>query len=155
MHAINWILKQCDELIIAIGSTQHSYEVENLFTAGERTEMIHQTLKASGIADRCIIIPVPDVNNHALWVSHLNSLVPKYGIVFSNNPVVKMLFSDVAVKVKDVPLFERDKYDGTKIRRRMFTKGDWKTLVPREVSGLIDKIKGIERLEKISKGDKL
>jgi nicotinamide-nucleotide adenylyltransferase len=155
MHAVNWILKQCDELVIAIGSTQHSYEVENLFTAGERVEMMYKAFRAGGIADRCIIVPVPDVNNHALWVSHVNSLAPKYEVVFSNNPLVKELFSDREVEVKDVPLFEREKYDGTKIRKLMLAKGNWKSLVPAEVSDFIEKIKGIERLEKIIKGDKL
>jgi nicotinamide-nucleotide adenylyltransferase len=116
MLAVEWILKQCDELVLAIGSTQHSYEVENLFTAGERMEMMHQALRAHKIADRCIIVPVTDVNNHALWVSHVNSLTPKYDLVFSNNTLVKELFSDRGVKVKDVPLFERNKYDGTIIR---------------------------------------
>jgi hypothetical protein len=37
----------------------------------------------------------------------------------------------------------------------MLTKGNWKSLVPVEVSNFIVKIKGIERLEKIVKGDKL
>ena len=31
---------------------------------------------------RIFIIPVPDINVHALWASQINLLVPKYEIVF-------------------------------------------------------------------------
>ncbi|NYZ79420.1 adenylyltransferase/cytidyltransferase family protein, partial [Candidatus Micrarchaeota archaeon] len=46
LKGIEWALKRCDELIIAVGSTQRSFDRMDLFTAGERIEMIRRALKA-------------------------------------------------------------------------------------------------------------
>ncbi|NYZ79019.1 nicotinamide-nucleotide adenylyltransferase [Candidatus Micrarchaeota archaeon] len=151
---MEWALKRCDELIIAVGSTQRSFDRMDLFTAGERIEMIRRALKASKLDGRCIIIPVSDINNNALWVSHLTSLCPEFQLVFSNNPLVKLLFSEGGVKVLEVPLFERKRCDGTYIRKLMLSGKKWKELVPSEVADFIAESKGVERLRSISKGDK-
>jgi len=154
LKGIEWALKRCDELIIAVGSTQRSFDRMDLFTAGERIEMIRRALKASKLDGRCIIIPVSDINNNALWVSHLTSLCPEFQLVFSNNPLVKLLFSEGGVKVLEVPLFERKRCDGTYIRKLMLSGKKWKELVPSEVADFIAESKGVERLRSISKGDK-
>jgi nicotinamide-nucleotide adenylyltransferase len=126
----------------------------DLFTAGERIEMIRRVLKARKLEGKCIIIPVSDINNNALWVSHLESLCPEFGIVFSNNPLVKLLFSGTGKKVLEVPLFERDRCDGTYIRKLMLSGSKWKGLVPPEVAEFIAESGGAERLRSVSKGDK-
>ena len=94
LKGIEWALKRCDELVIAVGSTQRSFDRMDLFTAGERIEMIRRALRASKLDGRCIIVPVSDINNNALWVSHLTSLCPEFQVVFSNNSLVKLLFSE-------------------------------------------------------------
>ena len=38
------ILKDCNELIIAVGSSQFNFTFSNPFTAGERVYFIHQSL---------------------------------------------------------------------------------------------------------------
>jgi len=154
MKAVEWILERCDELIIAVGSTQRSFDRTDLFTAGERIEMIRRALKARKLDGRCIIIPVSDINNNALWVSHLNSLCPEFEVVFSNNSLVNLLFSEAGKKVVEVPLFERKRCDGTYIRKLMLSGGKWKELVPLEVANFITKKRGAERLMDVSKGDK-
>lgn len=154
VKAIGWILERCDEVVIAVGSTQRSFDRTDLFTAGERVEMIREFLEARKLADRCIIVPVSDINNNALWVSHLSSLCPEFKVVFSNNPLVKLLFSEAGVKVVAVPLFDRNKCDGTYIRKLMLSGGRWKELVPKEVAAFIAGRKGVDRLKEVSKGDK-
>ncbi|NYZ79043.1 nicotinamide-nucleotide adenylyltransferase [Candidatus Micrarchaeota archaeon] len=154
LKGIEWALKRCDELVIAVGSTQRSFDRMDLFTAGERVEMIRRVLKAKKLEGRCIIIPVSDINNNALWVSHLESLCPEFRVVFSNNPLVKLLFSGTGKKVLEVPLFERKRCDGTCIRKLMLSGNKWKELVPPEVAGFIAESGGAERLRSISKGDK-
>lgn len=154
LKGIEWALKRCDELVIAVGSTQRSFGRMDLFTAGERVEMIRRVLKARKLDGRCITIPVSDINNNALWVSHLTSLCPEFKVVFSNNSLVKLLFSEAGRKVLEVPLFERKRCDGTYIRKLMLSGDKWKELVPHEVAGFIAESKGVERLRSISKGDK-
>ena len=41
------ILEECDEVIIAITSSQFNYLEKDPFTSGERIEMIHNSLKES------------------------------------------------------------------------------------------------------------
>jgi nicotinamide-nucleotide adenylyltransferase len=154
LKGIEWALGRCDELAVAVGSTQRSFERQDLFTAGERIEMIRRALKAMKLEGRCIIIPVSDINNNALWVSHLKSLCPEFSIVFSNNPLVKLLFSEAGVKVVEVPLFDRKKCDGTYIRKLMLSGGGWRAFVPREVANFISEVKGVERLKNASTRDK-
>lgn len=154
LKGIAWALERCDELVVAVGSTQRSFDRMDLFTAGERIEMIRRVLKARKLEGRCIIIPVSDINNNALWVSHLESLCPEFGVVFSNNPLVKLLFSETGKKVLEVPLFERNRCDGTYIRKIMLSGSRWKKLVPPEVAGFIAESRGAERLRSVSKGDK-
>ena len=154
LKGIEWALKRCDELVIAVGSTQRSFDRMDLFTAGERIEMIRRAIKARKLDGRCIIVPVSDINNNALWVSHLTSLCPEFQVVFSNNSLVNLLFSESGKKVLEVPLFERNRCDGTYIRKLMLSGNKWRGLVPPEVAGFVEKINGIERLRSISKGDK-
>lgn len=154
LKAIKWALERCDELVIAVGSTQRSFDSQDIFTAGERIEMIRRALKVEKLDGRCAIIPVSDINNNALWVSHISSLCPDFSVVFSNNQLVKVLFSETGKRVVGTPMFDRKGCDGTRIRKLMLSGGRWKELVPPEVAEFIVRKRGVERLKSISKGDK-
>ena len=49
LEAVKSILRECDEAVIAVGSSQKSHEPDNLFTVGERIEMIYESLKEAAI----------------------------------------------------------------------------------------------------------
>ncbi|RPJ28200.1 MAG: nicotinamide-nucleotide adenylyltransferase, partial [Nitrosopumilales archaeon] len=49
--AIKFAFTNVDELIIAIGSSQASYDPQNPFTAGERLSMIKDSLNADTMID--------------------------------------------------------------------------------------------------------
>ncbi|MGQ4914989.1 MAG: nicotinamide-nucleotide adenylyltransferase [Candidatus Asgardarchaeia archaeon] len=148
MYAITQILNEVDEIIIAVGSAQLSFYVNNPFTAGERVEMIRLALLEKNISPtKFWIIPVPDVNNNAIWVSHISSLVPHYSVVYSNNPLVKQLFKSANVPVKPIPLVERSEFSATKIRQLMIEGKKWEHLVPKSVAQYIKKIQGPQRLK--------
>ncbi|HXP52368.1 MAG TPA: nicotinamide-nucleotide adenylyltransferase, partial [Bacteroidia bacterium] len=61
MTAIKFALEKVEELVIVIGSAQISHEMRNPFTAGERIQMIKDSLDADLGADikRIMMIPVP------------------------------------------------------------------------------------------------
>ncbi len=113
--------------------------------------MISRSLKELNIV--YYVIPIMDVNRHAIWVSHIRSLTPPFNIVYSNNPLVIDLFSEAGIKVKKSPLFQRDVYSGTEIRRRMLKDEKWEDLVPKAVVKVIEEIDGVQRLKKLSKMD--
>ena len=140
---------ECSELIIAIGSAQESYTFENPFTAGERIIMIERALKKADL-NNYFLIPIPDLNRYAVWVAHVESLVPPIDIVYTNNQLTKRLFSERGYVVKSPKLYDREKYSGTKIRQMIIDGEDWTTLVPAPVVNVIEKIDGVKRLKEIA-----
>ncbi|NHJ46540.1 MAG: nicotinamide-nucleotide adenylyltransferase [Asgard group archaeon] len=155
-NAIEFILSEVDELIVIIAASQMSHQPDNPFTAGERYDMIRNSL-AEKLKDftRVIIIPANDVKDNGLWVAHLIRLVPKFDVVYTNNPLVSYLFKQAGKKVKNTPLYERKEYSADHIRELMATgKQGWKKLVPKAVVDVIKEIEGVKRLKIITSSDK-
>jgi nicotinamide-nucleotide adenylyltransferase len=117
--------------------------------------MIKESLDADEEADvrRILIIPVPDVDVHSLWTHQVNMLVPKYDVVFANDPFTLMLFREQGIKAIEAPLYRRDEMRATEIRKRMAAEDNWEDLVPEPVSKVIMEIKGLERVRAISQRD--
>jgi nicotinamide-nucleotide adenylyltransferase len=155
-NAIKYSLTEVDDLIVIIAASQQSHLPDNPFTAGERYDMIHDSLVAE-IKDltRVIIIPANDIKDNGLWVSHLTRLVPKFDVVFTNNPLVSHLFKQAGKEVRNTPRYERKEYNADHIRELMAAgKDTWKKLVPKAVINVIKEIDGIERLKIIYSSDK-
>ena len=147
IHAVKQILNECDEVIVAIGSAQYSHTFENPFTAGERIEMLRMALREAGISsEKVIIVPVPDVGEHSLWVSRVISFTPRFSKVYTNNQLVKNLFKEAGYEVKPIILFRRKEEMGKVIRKKMIEGGGWESLVPKSVAQFIKEIRGVERL---------
>lgn len=156
LEAVKWILDRVNEVIIGVGSSQYSHTLNNPFTAGERIVMILKAMEWAGIdRERYMVIPIPDIHTHRLWVEHVVSLTPPFQIVFTNEPLTKRLFEeDGRFKVSPIPFFKREVYSATEIRRRMLKGGSWKSLVPKPVAEYIKQIGGVERIRVLSFTDK-
>lgn len=153
--AIKHILGECGECIILIGSSQKCYDTENPLTVGERVEMINLVLEEEGLCGRCVVLSVPDIQNNALWVPHVRSLVPSFDIVYSNNPLVQFLFNEAGQKVKPIPFTAREKYDGTKIRGSLARNDSWRKQVPAVVSSFLVRKKIALRIRSVKGSDKV
>jgi len=154
LEVVRSIARKCDSLIIGIGSAQYSHTVDNPFTAGERHLMISRALKDEGMHEY-FLVPIVDINRYAVWVSHVVSLVPPFEVVFTNNNLTRRLFSEAAYEVRDSPMFNRDTYSGTEIRRRMVAGDEWKDLVPPAVAKVIDDIDGVNRIKDLAPNPKM
>jgi nicotinamide-nucleotide adenylyltransferase len=98
-------------LIVAIGSAEESYTWKNPFTAGERFEMIDRALE--NVASSPIhIVPVADIRRHAQWVHYLESLLPPFDRVYTNNPLTRLLFERGGYEVRRPPLLDRRRFEG-------------------------------------------
>ena len=154
-HAvIREIASEVDEIIICIGSAQRSHEIENPFTAGERYLMISKSLRAEGI-NNFYIVPILDVNWNAVWVSHVEALIPPVQVVYTNNPLTQRLFKERGYEVRTPMLFNRKSFSGSEVRRRMLCGENWEELVPPAVIEVIREISGVERLRELAKSDKV
>ncbi len=148
------ILKECDEVIVAITSAQFNYLEKDPFTAGERIEMIHNSLKESDVdLSRCFIVAIENQFNIATWASYLKTTLPHFDKVYSGNDYVKMLLTDSAIDVVSPKFLDRKQYNATRIRSMILSGDDWKILVPNSVVKFLDKINAKKRLDIISKSD--
>ena len=152
-HAVlKEMASEADEVIICIGSAQRSHELDNPFTAGERYMMISKSLRDEGIFN-FYIVPVLDVNWNAVWVSHVESLIPPVDVVFTNNPLIERLFKEQGYKVRAPLLFNRKEYSGSEIRRRISNDESWEILVPQAVVDVITEINGLKRMKALERSD--
>jgi len=142
--------KQYQEVIIGIGSSQYGNISDNPFTANERKKMIINSLNKIGLKNFKIIL-ITDIHNPPKWVDHVVSIFPSFDIVISNSFFTKQLFVEKGFKVKETPLYKKDKYSGKVIRERIIKGKSWDNLVPQEVYDNIIKINGEKRLKNIIK----
>jgi nicotinamide-nucleotide adenylyltransferase len=156
LEVVKKIVEEVDELVIIVGSSQYSHRLNNPFTAGERITMIRKALQETGIPlTRIWIIPVPDIHQHALWVSQIVGYSPKFDVVYANEPLTSRLFMEAGFKVESMPFIKRKIYLATEIRKRMLAGENWKELVPSSVAKFIEEIDGDTRLRQLNKTDTL
>lgn len=151
MEVIRKCAEESEHLTIGIGSAQYSHTPENPFTAGERYMMINKSMREYGISNYSIV-PIEDLNRYPVWVAHVVSLVPPFRRVYTNNPLTKRLFEESGFEVRASPLYNRELFSGTEIRRRIVEGEEWRSLVPDSVAAVIDDIDGETRLKQISRG---
>lgn len=137
-----------EPILVAVGSAQLSHTPLNPFTAGERIEMIEAAVAEAELTE-VHVYPVIDIDRHALWVAHLRASLPKFGRVYTNNPLTKMLFEDARFRVETPTLVERARFQGIEIRRRLSSGEAWKSLVPPAVSRLLQEIRAPERCRQL------
>ena len=150
-EVLKQIVNEVDEIIVGIGSAQKSHEIENPFTAGERVLMVSTALMEFDI--KHYVIPIEDIQRNSLWVSHVKSMVPPFDIAYTNNPLVIELLREAKIEVKQSPLFMRNSYSGTEIRRRMLKNEKWEHFVPENVVEIIKEIKGVKRIRTVMQSD--
>jgi len=147
---IEHALKEVDSVIVGIGSAESSYLPSDPFTAAERMEMLIKASVELGWTGRIVPVPIRDVNRYSIWVSHVESLCPKFDIVYSNNPLTVRLFRKAGYTVRSTPLQDRSRLSGVSIREMMLEGDDWRLLVPPSVAEVIDEVDGVGRLREIT-----
>jgi nicotinamide-nucleotide adenylyltransferase len=141
-------LKEYDDLIIAVGSSQYSHIPENPFSFEERVRMIEDTLIAKDLGNYTIY-PVPDINDDKKWVNHVKDLVPSFDVVYTGNPKTERLFKAASIKVRKVDMVPG--INSTTVRKHMLEDKDWKSLVPNQVVDYVEELKGHHRVKEIHK----
>ncbi|MFN3653732.1 MAG: nicotinamide-nucleotide adenylyltransferase [Candidatus Nitrosotenuis sp.] len=147
--AVKFALQNAETLSIGIGSSNRFNEKRNPFTADERKEMILSSLDEEA-KNRIEIYYIPDVDDHEKWTYHVDSIVPKYDVVFSNDNFTQELFKKRGIKVVSVPLVQRDVLSGTEIRAKIESDQNWCDFVPEGTRKVLLKINAKERLKTCS-----
>ena len=139
------VLKEVDEVVIAIGSSQGKNTLENPFSYNERKQMIINVLKKNKIK-KYKIYPVPDLYNDRKWVGYIKKNLPSCEFVYSGNLWTLRCFKRFDLKVKKIKLIKG--ISSTIIRNMVIKNKNWKKLVPKEIADYIGKINGVGRVKK-------
>lgn len=137
-----------DELVVAVGGPELSYSRRHPFQIGERIQMIKESISVD--FDSVYLIPVPDIDNNSLWVGRVENYTPEFGVVYSNNELVEILFEDSGYNVEGIDWVDRSRLSGTEVRERMIKGNDWRCLVPSSVERIVDKNNGVDRINRVS-----
>ena len=148
LDAVMFGLSKVENLWIGIGSSNKHNESRNPFSVDERREMIISSIEPS-IINNIKIFDIPDVGDHKKWTFHVDNVVPKYDLVFTNDEFTQTLFEKRGIKVIPVLLKEREKFSGTNIRQLIADDKNWQDFVPRGTQKVLDKINAKERLKNL------
>ncbi len=135
-------------VVIGIGSSQVSHTLHDPMTAGERHEVV--TASVHDLIDKGIdisILPIPDLNHHSLWVSHVVALCPRFSLVFTNTRLDRTLFLEAGYPVADSYYLRREVLSATSIRQRMTEGQGWEELVMPAAVPLLEELGIPQRLK--------
>jgi nicotinamide-nucleotide adenylyltransferase len=144
------ILNECEKLIIAVGSSQFNFTFSNPFTAGERIYFIHNSLVESKIElNRVYILPISNLENNAIWVQQLKSMLPKFDSIYSGNKFVQELLSHSSetFRIHTPKFYNKNQCNGTNIRMNIVMNKKWRNFVPKAVYKIILDLDGVQRIK--------
>jgi len=151
LYALKKLLRKYKEIVVVIGSSDDFFTRENPFSCGERIDMIRCCFSKSDLV-KMVLVPVPDVNDNTIWVDHVLSYIPTVDDVYSNNPLIKLLFSKHGILVKSVDFFDRGNKEGSFIRRLMADGNKaWKDHIPRNAVKYLESVDCEKRMKKIAR----
>lgn len=129
LDALQFALSKVDKLWVGLGSSNKPQEKNNPFSAEERKEMILSSINDS-MKEKISVYFIPDLDNHVKWIEKIETIVPQFEIVFTNDELTKHLYSKRDVQVVSIPFLKRDELSGTNIRDLISSDQKWEHLVP-------------------------
>ena len=148
LEALQFALSKVDKLWVGLGSSNKPVEKNNPFTAEQRKEMILSSIDDS-MKERISIYFIPDLDNHMRWIEKIDTIVPKFGIIFSNDELTKHLYSKRDIKVESIPFLNRESLSGTNIRDLIISDQKWDDLVPDGTRNFLEKTGAKEHLKNL------
>ena len=148
LDALHFALSKVDKLWIGLGSSNKPLQKNNPFSAEERKEMILASIDNS-MKQRIQIYFIPDMDNHIKWIELINTIVPKFDIIFTNDELTRHLYSKRNVTVLSIPFVKRDIFSGTNIRNMIISDQKWEDLVSEGTKNFLYKTSGKQRLKNL------
>ncbi len=158
LDVVKQILEKNERVIIVIGSAEKNFLPDNPWTAGERFQLIEESLREAKIpAEKYCIIPVRNVNNYALWVNHINCYVPPYNRLFTGSEIVKACYEGKYHRPHEInkvgpEIFQLKrvlKISATKVREAILKKKKWEKFLPPACAKLLKEWNTENRLRDI------
>jgi nicotinamide-nucleotide adenylyltransferase len=148
LDALHFALSKVDKLWIGLGSSNKPIQKNNPFSAKERKEMILTSIDDS-MKQRIQIYFIPDLDNHIKWIELINTIIPKFDIIFTNDELTRHLYSKHNVTVLSIPFVKRDILSGTNIRNMIISDQKYEDLIPEGTKNFLYKTSGKQRLKNL------
>jgi len=148
LEALQFALSKVDKLWVGLGSSNKLMEKNNPFSAEERKKMILSSIDDS-MKNKISIYFIPDLDNHVKWIEKIDTIVPKFDIVFSNDPLTDHLYSKRTIDVISIPFLNRDMLSGTNIRNLIISDQKWENFVPEGTKNFLINSSVKERLKNL------
>ena len=148
LAALRFALSKVDKLWIGLGSSNKPLQKNNPFSAEERKEMILSSIDES-MKQRIQIYFIPDLENHIKWIELIDTLVPRFDTVFTNDELTIHLYSKRDVEVLPIPFVKRDILSGTNIRDMIISDQTWEDFVPEGTKIFLSKTSTKQRLKNL------
>ena len=139
LDALQFALSKVDKLWVGLGSSNLPPQKDNPFSAEQRQEMILSSID-DVMKEKISIYFIPDLDNHMKWIEKIDTIVPKFDIIFSNDELTNHLYSKRNIQVMAIPFLKRDKLSGTRIRDLIISDQNWNDLVPEGTKHFLEKI---------------
>ena len=146
LDALHFALSKVDKLWIGIGSSNKPPQKNNPFSAEERMTMILDSVD-DFVKKRIKVYFIPDLENHIKWIELIDTIVPTFDVIFTNDELTKHLYSQRNVSVLSIPFTKRDVLSGTNIRDMILTDQKWEHLVPEGTKIFLNNIHVKDRLK--------
>ena len=146
LAALQFAIPKVDKLWLGLGSSNKPIEKNNPFSIEERKKMILSSIDDS-IQNKISIFPIPDLDNHVRWIQNIDTIVPDYEIIFSNDPMTEHLYSKRNVQVIAIPFLKRDQLSGTRLRDLIKSDQKWDDLVPEGTKLILENLDAKNRLK--------
>ena len=139
LDALQFALSKVDKLWVGLGSSNLPPQKDNPFSAEQRQEMILSSID-DVMKEKISIYFIPDLDNHMKWIEKIDTIVPKFDIIFSNDELTNHLYSKRDIQIMTIPFLKRDKLSGTRIRDLIISDQNWNDLVPEGTKHFLEKI---------------
>lgn len=148
LEALRFALSKVDKLWVGLGSSNKSPEKNNPFSAEERRKMILSSIDDS-MKEKISIYFIPDLDNHVKWIEKIDTIVPEFDIVFSNDELTNHLYSKRDTQVVSIPFLKRNELSGTNVRDLIISDQNWNVLVPKGTEIFLINHNAKERLKNL------
>jgi len=148
LEALQFALSKVDKLWVGLGSSNKPVQKNNPFSAEERKQMILSSIDNT-MKEKISIYFIPDLDNHVKWIEKIDTIVPKFDIIFSNDELTKHLYSKRSVQVIAIPFLNRNVLSGTNIRDLIISDQKWDNLVPQGTRNFLKNTSAKERLKNL------
>ena len=148
LDALRYALSKVEKLWVGLGSSNKPLQKNNPFSAEDRKKMILSSID-DPIRNKIEIYFIPDFEDHKKWVEHIDTIVPKFDIVFTNDDMTKYLYSKRGTRVETIPFTKRDVLSGTNIRDLILSDQPWEEFVPDGTRNFLIETNAKQRLKNL------